>query len=263
MARGGFAGWEEDDAFDMVDERPARHARKKPLPWLRLVLLSSCTIAALAYFAQDRERTKQAQSPKAVARSVLIAPAPVWRTVSPSPAVYALEGNLGPVALEARQHTSGAREDTMVLGAFGNARHARITLVQGFDGPARTFFVDIVRRAAEAGLAVVRNGMSRMVATKFGPVETAAVTLTGSSEQECQAFRFSNGDAGFAFQGWLCGFGTGADAQLACFVDGIALAGGTNPSLKVLFGAAERNRQDACPSAARTASIVPKASQRP
>jgi hypothetical protein len=167
--------------------------------------------------------------------------------------------------VEARQHTSGAREDTLILGRFGDPHHARITLHQGSSEPDRSFFVDIVRRAAEAGLSVARNGMSRQVITKFGPVEAAPMTLARPAEQACQAFRFSDPEAGFGFQGWLCGSETLAadEAQLACLIDGITLAGGTNPSLKAMFVGVERNRTEACGSGARTASIGIKPLPRP
>lgn len=258
MPRASFAEWDEDDALDREDERPSRRARK-PLPWLRVILLSCLSIAGLVYFAQQGRREKQSSEPKSIPASVLIAPAPVWKPVSPSPAVYALERSVGPLALQARQHTSGAREDTMIVGAFGAVPHAQVTLFQGFAEPERSFFVDLVRRAAEAGLSVARNAQSRMIATKFGPVEAAAVTLAGSGEQSCQAFRFADRQAGFGFQGWLCGGEANAsgDTQLVCFIDGIALAGGTNPSLKAVFAKAERSRTGACAPGAHMALFGP------
>lgn len=265
MAKVGYAEWDEEDAFDTHDERPLRRARRKPLPWLRLTLLSSLSIAGLVYLAQHKPQDDRAVDPGSVPATVLVAPAPVWKPISPSPAVYALEKSLGPVALEARQHTSGAREDTLALGRFGDPRHARITLVQGFAEPARSFFVDMVRQAAEAGLSVARNGMSRLVPTKFGPIEAAPMTLAGPVEQSCQAFRFSDPEAGFGFRGWLCGSSAATvdETQLACLVDGIVLAGGTNPSLKAVFARTERNRNEVCGFNARTASVEVKTPRRP
>ena len=42
----------------------------------------------------------------------------------------------------------------------------------------------LVRRAAEAGLAVERNGQTSMLATKFGAVERGDVTLAGPAGAE-------------------------------------------------------------------------------
>lgn len=261
MARAGSPAWDEDEGF--FDERPARNARRRSLPWIRMILMSSLMIGGLVYFAQRKDDEKQAAVLKGVPSSVLIAPAPVWTPVASTPALYAIERATGPLSVEARQHTSGAREDTLVLGRFGDARHARLTLAQGSPEPARSFFVDIVRRAAQAGLAVSRNAQSRLVTTKFGSVEAASMTLVGRRDQECQAFRFSDGDSGFGFQGWMCGADAIDDAQLACFIDGITLAGASSPSLKALFVRAERSRTDACSLASRTASIGVRTPARP
>lgn len=262
MARAGLAEWDEEDAFE--SERPSRHARKRRLPWFRMTLMSSMIIAALVYFAPRKGvDEKPSARREGVPVSVLTAPAPMWNPLPQAAALYSFEKNTLPVTAEARQHTNGAREDTLVLGRFGEARHARITLLQGSTEPARSFFIDIVRRAAQAGLAVSRNAQSRMIATKFGPLEVAAVTLTGPREQDCQAFRFPPSEAGFGFEGWLCGSAPVDDAQLACFIDGLGLSNAASPSVKAIFARAEGNRIEACGSAARTASIGSKPPPRP
>ncbi len=251
-----MAEWDEE-AFD--DERPSRHARKRRLPWFRVTLMSSLIVAALAYFAPRKGlEEKPARQQQGVPVSVLIAPAPMWNPLPQAAALYGFEKSTLPVTVEARQHTNGAREDTLILGRFGEARHARITLLQGSTEPARSFFIDIVRRAAQAGLAVSRNAQSRMVTTKFGSMEAAAITLTGPREQDCQAFRFPQNEAGFGFEGWLCGTTPVDEAQLACFIDGLGVSGAASPSVKAVFARAEGSRIEACGSASRTASIGTK-----
>ncbi|MBF9233015.1 hypothetical protein [Microvirga alba] len=262
MPKATYADLDEDD---LLDERPLPR-RRKPMPWLRMAILSSLTVAGLAYLAQRDEREAEAGDPKTIAPSVLIAPAPIWKPIPASPALYGLDKSLGPATVEARQHTSGGREDTLSLGTLGEARYARISLMHGFTEPARSFFVDLARRAAEAGLSVARNTQSRMVPTKFGPVEAAAVTLAATTEQNCQAFRFADAEAGFGFHGWFCGAASVTavdDTQLTCFIDKISFAGSDYPALKALFARAERNRLEACSPAARTASIGVKAQGRP
>ena len=265
MPKAGFAEWNEDDAFDLDDERPSGHARKRRLPWLRMMVLSALCVAGLVHLAQEGERNAPLAVPAAPApRPILTAPTPVWRPIAPFPVLYAFERNADPVALKARQHASGAREDTLILGGFGDTRHAHIALVHGparesagpLAEPVRSFFIDLVRRSAEAGLSVVRYGQSHMVASKFGPVEAASVILAGAAEQTCHGFRFADPAAGFGFQGWLCGSESSpvGDAQLACFLDGIGVTGAAAPGLKAVFAASERNRIEACGSGARTAS---------
>ena len=264
MPRAGYAEWDEEDLADWVDERPARRLRRRRASWLRVILMASCSIAGLAYLALQLEPARRpTERAKAVPSSVLVAPMPAWTPIPASPAPYALAGASGSLATEARQHTNGAREDTLVLGRFGDFRYAQVSLVQGSPETAGSFYIDIVRRAARAGLAVAHQGQGRMVATKFGTMEAAPVTLAAKGEQACQAFRFSDGDADFSFQGWLCGSSAPDDAQLACFIDGMALAGGASPSLKAVFAKADRSRTEACGSAARTASVAVKPPARP
>jgi len=264
MPRAGYAEWDEDDLADWVDERPARRLRRRRASWLRVILMSVCSIAGLAYLALQLEPVRRpAERAKAVPSSVLVAPAPAWKPVPASPALYALAGALGPVVAEARQHRNGDREDTLVLGRFGDFRYAQISLVQGAPETAGSFYIDIVRRAARTGLAVAHQGQGRSVATKFGTLEVALLTLAAKGEQACQAFRFADAETEFSFQGWLCGSSAPDDAQLACFIDGMTLAGSTSPSLKAIFAKAERSRTETCGPVARTASVSAKPPARP
>lgn len=263
MPRAVSAEWDEDDVAEWVDDRPARRLRRKPLPWLRMILISTCSIAGLVYFALEQEQsTRPAERQGAVPSSVLVAPAPAWKAL-PSPSVYALASTSGPVASEAREHANGAREDTLTLGRFGDFRYAQLALVQGPTEPAGSFYIETVRRAARSGLAVAHQGQSQVVATKFGAVEAAPMTLANKGEQACQAFRFSDPAAEFGFQGWLCGSAAPDAAQLACFIDGIALSGSAHPSLKAIFAQAERNRTDSCAPSARSAAATVRPPARP
>jgi hypothetical protein len=196
---------------------------------------------------------------------VLVAPAPLWRPLSPDPPHYAIEGRAEPVGIEAREHMSGGREDTLTFGAFGDVGYGRISLVQGFTEPERSFFVDVVRRAAQAGLSVARNAQGQPVRTKFGAMEAAAVTLAGAGEQNCQAFRFSDPEASFAFQGWLCGSESlpVEPGHVACLLDRIVLADAESPSVKAIFARAERQRLPACGPRERTAALGVRNPARP
>ncbi|MBQ0822655.1 hypothetical protein KBI52_20935 [Microvirga sp. HBU67558] len=264
MPRAVYAEWDEDDVTDWVDERPSRRLRRKSLPWLRMVLISTCTIAGLVYVALEQEQNvTPAERRRAVPSSVLVAPAPAWKALPSSPSVYALAGISGPVVSEAREHADGAREDTLTVGRFGDFRYAQLALVQGPAESPGSFYIDTVRRAARSGLAVAHLGQSRMIATKFGSMEAAPMTLANKGEQSCLAFRFSDPAAMFGFQGWLCGSTAPDDGPLACFIDGIALTGSSNPSLKAVFAQAERGRADPCGPGARTAPGAVRPPARP
>jgi hypothetical protein len=251
-----YAENDEEDLFDLRDERPLSRARK-PLPWLRMVVFSALCIAALAYLAQEATEASPG-SPKPIPATVLIAPPPPWQVVNPANSPFSLDKNLGLATATARQHSGGGREDTLVVGAPGEARYARVTFSHGLPITPRSLYVDVVRRAAEAGLSVERNGLSGLLVTKFGSLESASITLGGPAEQNCQAFRFHGPDSVFGFQGWLCG----QDAQpvekadLACFIDNMTLSGAAEIGLKALFARTEKARSETCPPPARTASAV-------
>ncbi|WP_210496459.1 hypothetical protein [Microvirga antarctica] len=257
---------DDDDTFDLEDERPLVRSRRR-LPWLRMMLFSGLCIAALAFLAQqERPATSPAaDSPRPVPVTVLSAPPATWTPLATATPLYALDRTPSPVAIEARRHVSGGREDTMVIGAPSETRYGRISVSAGIPPMTRSFYVDVVRRAAEAGLSVERNAQTGLLTTKFGPVEVAAVTLAGPAELGCQAFRFRDDDAAFGFQGWLCGSDAQvADSrQLACFIDSLMLVGAADPALKTLFGRSEKIRAEACPPPARTASAGVKGPSRP
>lgn len=266
VSKAGYTGWDEMDGFEESFERASRPSRrngppKKPVPWLRMLVMSALSVAGLVYLAQRGDDPAPSSEPASVPASVLIAPAPAWKPLPASPALFSLDRSFGAATVDARQHTSGMREDTLTLKRFGEARHARVVLVQGAAEKERSFFVDIARRAADAGLSVEKSGLSRMITTKFGPAETASVTLAGPTEQTCQAFRFSEPEAGFAFRGWLCG--APDDAQVACLIDAITLSGPADPATRAVFGRAERHRIEACATGARTAAAGGRAPQRP
>lgn len=258
MPRAIYADDDEGDTFDLRDERPLSRARRR-LPWLRMTLFSGLCITALAYLAQHEGAEQPPSGPKAVPATVLTAPAPTWQVLNPANTVFSLDKTLGSAIVEARQLSGGGREDTLVAGAFGDPRYARVTFSHRIPTTPRSFYVDMVRRAADAGLAVERNGQTSMVATKFGAVESAELTLAGPAEQNCQAFRYRDDDAAFGFQGWLCGIGAlPADVQrLTCFIDAMTISGG-DQSLVALFARANRSRPESCPETARTALIGTK-----
>src|SRR6478735_2538510 len=132
MPRAVYAEWDEDDVAEWADERPARRLRRRPLPWLRIVLMSSCSIAGLVYFALEQEQKQRpAERAKAVPAATLVAPAPAWMPLPASSPVYSLANASVPVASDARQHADGAREDSLVLGRFGDVRYAQLSMTQG------------------------------------------------------------------------------------------------------------------------------------
>jgi hypothetical protein len=156
-----------------------------------------------------------------------------------------------PRGFEARLRADGGREDKLVHGTFeSEGPYLRLAVFRGPLGPEASFFIDLARRAGEAGLGVLRTGRPSTVATKLGPLETAEAVLADGLERPCRAFRLRH-EIGLALHGWHCAAATEAPgpAGVACLVDRLALAAADDPDLKAVFAEAQKRRSEACPRA--------------
>ncbi len=237
------AEWDDDDA------RGGGGARRPVAGALSGALTAALLVGLLALYASPPEPSSPQGIADLLARPepTLTAPPPVWRDLATPRITLGLDaaGFAGlPSRHTARAHGAGAMEDTLVFGAFAEeGTHLRLTLHRaGADGaqPApRSFFVETALAAAEAGLAVARSGQAQALATKFGPIEAATLTLENGPVRSCLAFR---GGSEPRLSGWLC-----ADAatptHLACLVDGLVLLDdGGDARLSAAFDAAAAAR---------------------
>jgi hypothetical protein len=212
-------------------------------------LLSAALLAAMVHLAERRGADPVDLG--SVPASTLIAPPPAWQRL-PTPPLYGLAGPSSP-NLEARRHADGGREDVLTVGHFGEPGHAQLRIRRGIAGPwPPSFYVDLVRQAAQAGLAVVRSGQASVMTTKFGPAETATLTLAGAGRQTCQGVRLLREEVAFSLHGWLCGVAPSA-ADLACLIDRMTLLASEDPALKALFAQSEGRR--ACGPAPQVAEV--------
>jgi hypothetical protein len=184
----------------------------------------------------------------------LVAPPADWQPIARPAALYQLpapELRGLPLVHQARRHRDGGREDVLSFGAFsGDGLHLRL-VVRSADpeAAAPSFFIDLVRRAAEAGFAVTRSGAPSSVATKFGPAEAADVAIEEAVERDCLAFRSDHPDEALRLSGWVCGTqGRPADRQLlACLLDRLSLRPAQDDLVvKAFFARAEERRLPAC-----------------
>lgn len=251
-----------------------RRLSQRRLPWIRIALGSTILVAGLTCLAQEPSSDAVAGSlePFLVAATPapeLAAPAPLWRPIgSPSP-LYTLDApelKGAPAEGEARRHARGGREDLLRFGTIEATTAPylalRVSRLVGDPGPSSTLFVDLVRQAAGAGLAVMRSRQSAMVTSKFGPVEVAAVDLAAGPQRACLGFRLLHPEVGFRLQGWLCGEGERPTdpAMLACVLDRLALANpAEDPALKVLFAQGERHKTPGCATPPRLVASSRKA----
>lgn len=250
--------------------RPVRRTRAAALRQIALmtVVLGSGLAALLMLTPEPLALRPSAADPAPVTQSPLekgaAAPAkaedePVaaWLRIEQPLALFRLswpELDGVPQRYEAARHPAGGgRDDVIAFGEFANpSMQLRLSVYRtGSEAPAPgTFFVDLVRRAGESGLAVMRSAIALPVATKFGPMEAADVLLSGQGqERACLAFRLISTAPGLRLSGWLCGTAERpADrAALACLADRLDLVGAREDrELAAYFGKAELQRGRAC-----------------
>jgi hypothetical protein len=177
--------------------------------------------------------------------------------VRPSP-VFALESpefGKEPSLYAARRHASGGgRQDILTFGRFdgGATPYLHLSLYRIGSGTASsaTFFVELARRAAEAGLAVTRSDQPAPLATRFGDFEVVDVVLArGPAQAACLGFRFHAENPGFRVVGFACG-GAGKPLEktvLACALDRLDLvSAAADRNLGQFFAAARPERDRSC-----------------
>jgi hypothetical protein len=224
------------------------------LPWLRMAVVSAVSVAALAYLAEHdgpehgRSRPVPARPPPA-----LTAPAALWQPLGNATPLFAVDASLlkgQPALVEVRATRRGGREDILEFGALADvtAPYVRLVVIgsPGDAAPPSSLFVGLVRRAAEAGMAVTRSAPGASLATKFGAFEATPIALGVDVPRACIGFRGQHADVAFRVLGWFCG-GAAAPAMreaLVCVIDGLELtSAAADPALKAMFAQAERRRE--------------------
>jgi hypothetical protein len=233
---------------------PARR-RRSAFPWLRLCLGSGAVTALMVLAHGPEPSPADAPDWAVIEPAPISAPPPVWEALAQPAAIYAVTAadvqDL-PFAHNARRGRDGAREDTLTFGTAedGAQPYARIVARRSLqpDLHEPSFFVDLARRAADAGLAVSRSAPASGLLTKFGSAEAADAALTGAADRACLAFRLARPEAALRVGGWLCGAGGEPPSRhrLACLIDGLSLRSAEDAALSALFAEAARQRDPAC-----------------
>ena len=161
-----------------------------------------------------------------------------------------------PLRFAARRDEAGtARQQTLTYGTpRPGERFFQLTLTRRGDEatPPSTFFVETARSGAEAGLAVLSSGLSSTIATRFGAIELADVTLAGAGARAgCLGFRRLDGavPGPLAISGIACLPQSSRTERgvLACTIDKLDLiSAGDDEDLQRFFAEAERARQRSC-----------------
>lgn len=183
----------------------------------------------------------------------IVKPAPLFALTAPQ------LGHEKSVYAARRHETGGGREDSLTVGEFGGGRpFLRLSIYRhGAEKAAEApFYVEMARRAAPLGLSIVHASLEQDQSTRFGPLETAALSLSqGQSKRDaCRGFRLVQDTPGLTIGGLAC---AGADqdlsaADVGCLVDRLEFTGPNEEDALRGFFAARAARSGGCGKAIAT-----------
>ncbi|MCJ2015043.1 hypothetical protein [Methylobacterium sp. J-076] len=185
---------------------------------------AAATVAGLALLARVPPSPELAPTlQRAAGAPAVVGPAPLRLAEPGIDPVRVEPGRIDP--------KTGLREDVLGRGSFSaiEAPVLRLALTRGIGAErAPGLFVLVARRAALAArgdlpLSVLRTGPRGVVASRFGPVETAEMTLAGPLTRTCTGFVVAQ--AGLRIDGFLCAplGGPAEPRALACTLDALDL----------------------------------------
>ncbi|MCI0735479.1 MAG: hypothetical protein L0Y50_04300 [Beijerinckiaceae bacterium] len=234
---------------------PPRTNLPRRMPWR----FSLGCLALLGFFYAVAWRGGAGPS-EPLSGSPSAAPPPAWVEIQDPAEVFRLEA---PELAEAarsyaalRHRTSGGRQDILEFRGSESTAPSFFRLVAYRPGGEavfpQSFFVELARRAADAGLAITRAAQPNALATRFGAFEVAELSFvrSGAPAKECLGFRFNSTEPDLRITGFACGPGGFAlsKSALACLLNRIDLAPAPeDESLVFFFAAHEITDSPACP----------------
>jgi hypothetical protein len=232
--------------------------------WLAVhaaMLITQSAVYPEAVYQEQSQKTERVSPQDRMTTATLATTPGLWTVLTRPTAQFSLsspEFDTQKSGYSARRHSHGEREDTLSFGSF-EIPGAYLVLTIGRYGPdantersrrESSYYIDIVRQAAQSGLAADRVTSASGTGTKFGMIETAdAMLKAGEQNRHCLTFRFGEAANPVTLSGWLCGTkDRPADRQqLACVIDRVHLLGaGDDRELRATFTAAELRRDARC-----------------
>eukprot|EP01037_Dinobryon_pediforme_P002368 gene2368-2405_t len=114
--------------------------------------------------------------------------------------------------------------DTLSLG--DDKRFIRLVMQRNMTGNLSDFYLEMVRRSADSGLALVKSGQPQISSTRFGKIEIADVTVSGTQGSlSCAGLRLADHLPNLQISGLMCGMTAPLNFEkIACLVDRLELA---------------------------------------
>jgi hypothetical protein len=157
-----------------------------------------------------------------------------------------------------RNQIGGGRQDILTFGAPNGPSYLRVQLyrVGSEPSPIVPLYVDFARAAAQADLSITRSLTPAELATRFGALEVADISLSGpasagddASGVPCLGFRGAALSGAFRILGFACGGAALPMSRpaLACLLERLDLAeAGDDQALAAFFATSELRRDPAC-----------------
>ncbi len=234
---GGFAAFMvmsggDDPAAPAPNQAPARASAEGPVTLERPAVVQTVS-------GQDAARSGEADA--RTAGQPEKSPAAGWVAASEEqpafrldplpqlPGTAALRGLMAMTgAVEGVRHASGGgRDDALIIGDAGQAGPLlRLSLYRpgSEPQPGGSFFVDVARRAGEAGMWVERFAPLPSLETRLGPVDVALARFGGhAGARSCVTFKQMRSQPDLRLSGWICldGDAPPAPEAAACVIDAV------------------------------------------
>jgi hypothetical protein len=272
---------------------PHEILRARPLGSLAAAMMGVAAIVVLAAALLFTRSTPTQEAEISAAAPALAQSAPASTKSSsidaeifaPTPSGLSVVGKRAPVfdidsidlATEKKSHAvrddgkGEGRQETLSVGAFEDGKlflRFDFRRLAGEKLVNSDFYLDMARRAAQAGLAVKRIGPPSPISTRFGPFEAAEIRLSqtgeggapsGAAERGCLAVRMSSVKAPVEIAGLACGAAAKPIDRrvMSCLLDRLRyVPSGEDKALERLFAGAEPERPQGC-FAAAAPSVVP------
>ncbi len=151
------------------------------------------------------------------------------------------------------QPTTGNLRDTLILG--DDRRFIRLTIQRQSTTPPQgttaaqiattkpaDFYVEMVRRSADAGLSITHAGQPQIVESRFGKMEIADINLSGpQGALTCAGVRMGQYAPQFAISGMMCGMTLPLNLEkIACLTDRLELKDSDDADLIDIFTNADQ-----------------------
>jgi hypothetical protein len=244
-------------ADNILTSATAARPRPRRRGGLLLPMIASLALGGgLVLLAETAPQSapQMALAPAAGVAAVPIPP-PAWTDVVRPIQLFDIEtpelAKLAQSYTERRHQTGGGRQDVLTFGTPDAAAYLRLTVYrEGSEATAPApFFVDMARRAAEAGLSVAKSQPPQAQATRFGSFEMAELTLLrdATPTAPCLGFRMSAPAAHLQMSGLACGTPARSPEALGCVLEHLDMAAaGDDRALIGYFADSELHRNPAC-----------------